>query len=58
MLGIIFEAIAKRWNAEGLPTLSEKGWQHGKTISLATARRRVSPSTHNFVTYRPYEFYQ
>ncbi len=30
--GRSFEAIARDWNAEGLPTLSQKGHWHGKTI--------------------------
>jgi hypothetical protein len=30
--GLSFEAIAREWNVEELPTLSQKGHWHGKTI--------------------------
>jgi hypothetical protein len=31
--GLSFEAIAQMWNTERIPTLSEKGRWHGKTLS-------------------------
>jgi hypothetical protein len=31
--GLSFEAIAQIWNTERIPTLSEKGRWHGKTLS-------------------------
>jgi Recombinase len=31
--GRSFEAIAQMWNVERIPTLSEKGRWHGKTLS-------------------------
>jgi hypothetical protein len=31
--GLSWEEIARRWNAEGIPTLSGKGQWHRKTIT-------------------------
>lgn len=36
--GLSFETIAREWDAEGLPTLSQKGRWHGKTIQRLVQR--------------------